>query len=247
MRSGCVGLSPSLHFTMLTALRLIFPELTLSSGAATSAEESAAPLPLLECGICFEAMDAAQTHVCTDCGARFCLACMGLYIDSKVQDGLVTSQHLTCPASACVHVLSESRIQAIASSVTFQKYKTFLKSQAIGVRYCPSATCSAALQEPRHSRRRHVKCASCRLESCMRCGQAFHKLPICRGMNMGLHQWKKVYRKDARSCPKCMILIEKNGGCPHMTCAHCEHQYCWICMRPWNKHSRTWCKWKAFL
>jgi len=30
-----------------------------------------------------------------------------------------------------------------------------------------------------------------------------------------------------RKCPKCDIVTEKNGGCDHMRCARCSHEYYW--------------------
>merc|ERR1712124_71860 len=30
-----------------------------------------------------------------------------------------------------------------------------------------------------------------------------------------------------RKCPKCDIITEKNGGCDHMRCARCSHEYYW--------------------
>jgi len=33
-----------------------------------------------------------------------------------------------------------------------------------------------------------------------------------------------------KKCPKCSISIEKNGGCLHMVCNACKHQFCWECM-----------------
>ncbi|KAB1264594.1 E3 ubiquitin-protein ligase ARIH2 [Camelus dromedarius] len=29
-------------------------------------------------------------------------------------------------------------------------------------------------------------------------------------------------------CPKCNICIEKNGGCNHMQCSKCKHDFCWM-------------------
>lgn len=37
------------------------------------------------------------------------------------------------------------------------------------------------------------------------------------------------YTKD---CPKCHVTIEKNGGCNHMTCRKCHHEFCWTCGQP---------------
>lgn len=64
-------------------------------------------------------------------------------------------------------------------------------------------------------------------------------------MEKQLRKWRKQQRKNTRACPHCMVVIEKNGGCRHMTCTHCRHQFCWICMRPWETHDSSRCEWSA--
>ena len=33
----------------------------------------------------------------------------------------------------------------------------------------------------------------------------------------------------ASPCPNCGIMVSKNGGCPHMKCVMCSHEYYWRC------------------
>jgi len=55
------------------------------------------------------------------------------------------------------------------------------------------------------------------------------------------HQWTASDPVDAnyyvlgatvKHCPKCGVMIEKNGGCDHMTC-QCRHQFWWSTLKPY--------------
>jgi hypothetical protein len=40
---------------------------------------------------------------------------------------------------------------------------------------------------------------------------------------------ERYIRKFTKPCPKCKCNIEKNAGCLHMRCQHCNHFFCWHC------------------
>jgi len=47
----------------------------------------------------------------------------------------------------------------------------------------------------------------------------------------------KWMQANTKKCPKCKSHIEKNGGCMHMSCRKCTHEFCWLCRRDWKNHS----------
>lgn len=198
-----------------------------------------------ECQICFDQLDALQAHECATCCSAFCTSCTRWYIEFKVLEGEVSDKKLVCPAPQCTRPLPEEVVEAFLSPGLFDKYKTFLRNQRTGIRFCPRAGCCAVLDEPLFSTHRRVACAACARESCMRCGDAFHAVPLCRRVDKRLGRWKK--RHDVSACPGCKTTIEKNGGCAHMKCVHCEHEFCWSCRRPWHSHDETLCLPLTFL
>uniref|UniRef100_A0ACB8GB76 Uncharacterized protein n=1 Tax=Sphaerodactylus townsendi TaxID=933632 RepID=A0ACB8GB76_9SAUR len=47
-------------------------------------------------------------------------------------------------------------------------------------------------------------------------------------------QSKHLAKLISKRCPSCQSQIEKNEGCLHMTCAKCNHGFCWRCLKPWK-------------
>lgn len=39
---------------------------------------------------------------------------------------------------------------------------------------------------------------------------------------------KNYISRETKGCPGCSIPIVKNGGCDHITCTKCGHQFCWM-------------------
>ncbi|CAA7260706.1 unnamed protein product [Cyclocybe aegerita] len=85
----------------------------------------------------------------------------------------------------------------------------------------------------------HKFCFGCPIESDHRpvvCGVAKMWLKKCRD-DSETANWIKSNTKE---CSNCQSTIEKNGGCNHMTCKKCKHEFCWVCMGPWSEHGTAW-------
>lgn len=48
---------------------------------------------------------------------------------------------------------------------------------------------------------------------------------------------KLFIEQNSHQCPFCMVWIEKNGGCNHMTCHNCAGEFCWLCRKNWAGHA----------
>jgi len=87
-----------------------------------------------------------------------------------------------------------------------------------------------------------VKCR-CSFSFCFSCQYEAHAPASCDQVKL----WQKKCNDDSetghwlgantKDCPRCSVLVEKNGGCNHMTCRQCSHEWCWMCNKPWKGHT----------
>ncbi|KAK7448776.1 hypothetical protein VKT23_013507 [Stygiomarasmius scandens] len=85
----------------------------------------------------------------------------------------------------------------------------------------------------------HKFCFGCPIE-------ADHRPVICAVARMWLKKCEddsetaNWIKSNTKECSQCQSTIEKNGGCNHMTCKKCKHEFCWVCMGPWSEHGTQW-------
>jgi len=137
----------------------------------------------------------------------------------------------------------------------YLKYVTLVTSGFVeknpSIQWCPSGRgCEyAAMVTPTSART--IQC-SCGFVYCFNCRTEAHWPASC----IEIQWWNKTHPGfrgvdpaeaenksmewilgHTQDCPKCRNPIEKNGGCNHLTCRACNHQYCWVCMGEWSpKH-----------
>ena len=97
-------------------------------------------------------------------------------------------------------------------------------------------------------------CSLCGFEFCVACDLIPHAPASCslvaRWEELGGFvdtgreeeaEARRLKHLTTRPCPRCGVRIEKNGGCPHMTCVQpsCKYQFCWDCLGDY--HTSTSC------
>jgi ariadne-1 len=222
-------------------------------GASSDSSHSLIPAPRgFNCFICCTDADDDMMTFSLSCNHRTCISCYQYYLTQKiVEEG--ESRTIRCPGGKCGLLVDEAAVRAVVERETFQKYRkalveTFVNDHEL-LCWCPSPNCNYAIE---CNVRRHdlthlvptVKCKSGHV-FCFGCGEEDHQPSICALTKM----WSKKCQDDSetsnwiaantKDCPKCHSMIEKNGGCNHMTCKKCRHEFCWICMGPWIQHGSS--------
>jgi len=112
-----------------------------------------------------------------------------------------------------------------------------------------AAAVSKGLRAKREARL--ALCGSCAFSFCCECRLAWHGLAPCANLatrwriadEHGREELRKKYGKavveevesaewmlqNTKPCPNCGSHVEKNGGCNHITCRHCNFEWCWLC------------------
>ncbi|PWN32169.1 putative ariadne-1 protein [Meira miltonrushii] len=203
------------------------------------------------------------------CGHRFCTGCYRTYLEQKVMtEG--ESRRIQCMEEKCNLVIDEGTVGLVVRQNIAERYKTLLNRAFVddsqNLRWCPAPNCEFAVEcntsgastggaRPNAKKRKKdgprshivptVKCA-CGHAFCFACNNEGHAPAVCEVVRMWIRKCEddsetaNWISANTKECPKCDSSIEKNGGCNHMTCRKCRHEWCWICMGPWSDHGNSW-------
>ncbi|KAJ7090870.1 hypothetical protein B0H15DRAFT_778838 [Mycena belliarum] len=148
-----------------------------------------------------------------------------------------TSHLKFCPYPSCTNTVS---CPAAASKSSLTSVVPIVSCGARGLASTSSQSMTQSQELVRQATgKEHKFCFGCIIDSDHRpvvCGVALLWLKKCRD-DSETANWIKSNTKE---CSKCMSTIEKNGGCNHMTCKKCKHEFCWVCMGPWSEHGTAW-------
>ncbi|KAF1767267.1 hypothetical protein GCK72_007226 [Caenorhabditis remanei] len=200
-----------------------------------------------ECEICCELTEKLSGLACNH---KACFDCWKSYLTEKIVEG--RQCEIECMDSNCKLLIEDEKVMCyITDSTVMAMYERLTINSYVAanqyLKWCPGVDCGLAVKTT--STEPTLITCPCGANFCFACCQDWHEPINCHL----LKKWQKRCSDDAetfnwilahtKECPKCQVIIEKNGGCNHMTCRNrsCNYQFCWLCMGSWSGHASAGC------
>jgi len=177
-----------------------------------------------------------------------CMSCRSCFDKFLKHSSALGKPTLKCPGMHCPIQLDEKRVEKI-SPVGIEEYRLALLKyklkQCENFKFCPNADCGHGFQiQMSCVKVDGISCPHCTTKFCPGCNGDPHPGKTCVENQKFLHEqvWgaleNEVFmQRESKQCPFCLVWIEKNEGCDHMTCHHCRGEFCWNCFGNWRSHT----------
>ncbi|MGH0152389.1 UNVERIFIED_CONTAM: hypothetical protein FKN15_049544 [Acipenser sinensis] len=208
------------------------------------------PSLVINCPVCLSQQPGEHDVTPTlSCMHYCCRSCWKEYLTTRIEQNLVLN--CTCPISDCP---AQPTTEFIASIITdkevIAKYENTLLRGYVeccsnltwctNQQGCDQILCKEGIGSG-------GMCSKCCWSSCFSCNfPEAHYPASCSHMSQWMDdggyyegmsmeaQSKHLAKLISKRCPSCQAQIEKNEGCLHMTCAKCNHGFCWRCLKSWK-------------
>ena len=188
------------------------------------------------CTICYEKKEIKSYMDCLDCMHLYCKNCWKNYFEHMIRNS--NTSIFECMNPKCRLIADQEFILKIfnKNKDLGERYLKLCENDTIrnceDFRHCPGVECNFAVWARPLARR--VNCSSCSSQFCFLCTYSYHAPNSCET----IRKWYIKCQDDSETrnyllvhtqdCPACKVCIEKNGGCSHMTCNRCKHEWCWV-------------------
>ncbi|KAJ3434547.1 rbr-type e3 ubiquitin transferase [Anaeramoeba flamelloides] len=211
----------------------------------------------LSCIICLKKNPTKKRHSLA-CRHYCCASCWNSYLESNLKQGKVAC--IQCMNYQCTRRVNDHFLAKVISPQLFYRYKLRLVKSYISnhkdYSICPSTVCGNLCSRKKNILFGTDAVCECGHRFCFDCHAESHSPSSCKEVKNWEEQ-KNVNSetidwllKHTKPCPNCKNLIEKNGGCNHMTCRKegngCGHQFCWVCLKDWKVHGTNYYECKFF-
>ncbi|XP_030012031.1 cullin-9 isoform X2 [Sphaeramia orbicularis] len=208
------------------------------------------PSPASACPVCVSPCPApTEPGPSLSCMHYCCTSCWQEYLTARIEQNLV--MNCNCPITDCqAQPTSQFFLSILTDKDTVAKYENALLRGYVeccsNLTWCtnPQGCDQILCKENMGSM---GTCSKCCWSSCFNCNfPEAHYPASCSHMSQWMDdggyyegmsmeaQSKHLAKLISKRCPSCQAQIEKNEGCLHMTCAKCNHGFCWRCLKPWK-------------
>ena len=174
-----------------------------------------------KCCICFETIPSYTSivvHTQNPCGVMVCRTCLVTFLTVKIKAKEVGDETLKCPSDNCNESIT---IADVRKHIGYTHNRR--GQDALFQEYVRARTETDRITAERDKRLRKF-------------------IPNAKDWadDIAFSCWKSS--KDVKRCPGCRYVIEKTGGCSHMTCRVCRHEFYWCCGRDYkSQHNAVLC------
>eukprot|EP01113_Clastostelium_recurvatum_P005800 TRINITY_DN12601_c0_g1_i2.p2 TRINITY_DN12601_c0_g1~~TRINITY_DN12601_c0_g1_i2.p2 ORF type:complete len:348 (+),score=71.39 TRINITY_DN12601_c0_g1_i2:110-1153(+) len=196
-----------------------------------------------ECSVCFEACQLVRL---TSCGHAFCEECLVSWLVAQLEGGQPVCPHQACKRDVCFHDMQ--KFVAARDPAAFARYDRTITQQALSrdpewmwCQRCGSG--GFGFDRSGETACSDRMCPDCDYSVCTECLLPGHAGVTCaknwevvsdNDASVDEVRYAKYFKRFARNCPQCTAPTERSGGCSHMTCRECKHQWCWLCRGPYQ-------------
>ncbi|KAF2192512.1 hypothetical protein K469DRAFT_553519 [Zopfia rhizophila CBS 207.26] len=206
-----------------------------------------------DCAVCGEATPIPDFPALVDCSHRpqTCVDCYQGWIASELSNNQWNK--IKCPEHKCRVILKHHEVQQYATAEVYAKFDTLSARSVLNdepnFRWCRARDCQSGQIHISGEEGNIFRCVACGFRVCIIHEDTWHEGETCEE-----YDYRKCGRKErdqkkqeeasvkaieelTKRCPGhgCKWNIEKNEGCDHMTCSKCRHEFCWICLAPYNR------------
>jgi hypothetical protein len=172
----------------------------------------------------------------------FCSKCLATYIATQISvRGPGCHGTIPCPEPTCRRFLKNEEIRLYAGDEFHKRYDELGLLKELNkdpkFQWCLREGCpNGDIFDSPTPCSRVVQCSACKHETC---SVHARTLPCsdCELEHGTSDATEQYFRQFTIICPSagCSTRIEKDGGCFHMTCPSCQHEFCWECLAAWAK------------
>ncbi|TFK45534.1 hypothetical protein OE88DRAFT_1669127 [Heliocybe sulcata] len=189
------------------------------------------------CPICSDAISSPSSLAC---GHVYCSECLRHFFASASSVKQFPLKCLgdegLCRREIPIPVLSQFLRPVDLNHLLEVTFQAYLECHPNEYKYCCTPDCMQIYRSAAsEAQAAPLQCPSCLAWICTACheghpGQTCIEWKIHRNpeeQERLLNLW--VEEQGAKRCPSCKVIIEKNGGCNHISCT-CGAHICWKCM-----------------